>query len=336
VVLILESKKIVNNIQYIKVLKKIKMDQPPLDETKQPSPPPSTETTTTLTTTSDAYLSTHLIVPYFITAGGEIKRPEHLIAWWSRIFSFYGPDEKDRIELRFLCRLFRDALKSPPSLWTSFPHPNYSTLNKLIKKLNKAYQTNPNKAPKIVLVMNGTFCGAVGGQTLIVKYPMIIIGAGQNKTYLSGYGFQIEGKKGKGKKVVVKNMTVSGSKSYGIHGYDGLSWLCEDMTITQCGLHGVVATNTKGRLINCVITQCRGGGIYCEGNALIEMKGEQTNVDGNVTGGSSFDYGLTTYNTSSRIHLLFPLTKESISTNNHSGQNYGGFGTIDTVAAFSE
>ena len=112
------------------------------DETKQPPPPPSTETTTTLTTTSDMYLSTHLIVPYFITAGGEIKRPEHLIAWWSRIFSFYVPDDKDRIELRSLCRLFRDALK-PPHLWTTFPHPNYPTLNSLMDRLNEMYATLP-------------------------------------------------------------------------------------------------------------------------------------------------------------------------------------------------
>ena len=113
------------------------------DETKQPSPPPSTETTTTLTTTSDMYLSTHLIVPYFITAGGEIKRPEHLIAWWSRIFSFLCvPDDKDRIPLRSLCRLFRDALK-PPHLWTTFPHPNYPTLNSLMDRLNEMYAALP-------------------------------------------------------------------------------------------------------------------------------------------------------------------------------------------------
>jgi len=134
------------------------MDQPTLDETKQPSPPPSTETITTLTTTSDMYLSTHLIVPYFINAQGEIKRPEHLIAWWSRIFSFLicVPDDKDRIELRFLCRLFRDALKPPP-LYTIFPHPNYPTLNNLMDKLNIVYRKNPNKVPKIVFVMKGTF-----------------------------------------------------------------------------------------------------------------------------------------------------------------------------------
>ena len=105
------------------------------DETKQPSPSPSTETTTTLTTPSNMYLSTHLIVPYFITVGEEIKRPEHLIAWWSRIFSFVAPDGKVRRKLRFLCRLFRDALKPPPR-WTTFPHPNYPTLNELMNKLN--------------------------------------------------------------------------------------------------------------------------------------------------------------------------------------------------------
>ena len=117
--------------------------QQPQDETKQPPPPPSTETTTTLTTTSDMYLSTHLIVRYFVTAGGEIKRPEHLIAWWSRIFSFlYVPDEKDHIPLRSLCRLFRDSLKPLP-LWTSFPHPNFPTLNGLMNKLNEMYAALP-------------------------------------------------------------------------------------------------------------------------------------------------------------------------------------------------
>ena len=113
------------------------------DETKQPPPPPSTGTTTAPTTTSDMYLSTHLIVPYFITASGEIKRPEHLIAWWSRIFSFLCvPDEKDRIPLRSLCRLFRDSLKPLP-LWTSFPHPNFSSLNGLMNKLNEMYAALP-------------------------------------------------------------------------------------------------------------------------------------------------------------------------------------------------
>ena len=117
------------------------MDQPQ-DDTERPPPPPSTETQPTLATTSNAYLSTPLIVPYFINAHGEIKRPEHLIAWWSRIFSFVAPDGKVRRKLRFLCRLFRDALKPPPR-WTTFPHPNYPTLKRLMDRLNEMYATLP-------------------------------------------------------------------------------------------------------------------------------------------------------------------------------------------------
>jgi hypothetical protein len=58
-------------------------------------------------------------------------------------------------------------------------------------------------------------------------------------------------------------------------------------------------------------------------------------VDGNNIGGYSDWYGLQTYDTSSIIHLLFPLSKESVSTNNHGGRNYGGInGTIETVDSF--
>ena len=142
------------------------MAHQPQDETKQPPPPPSTETTTTLTTTSDMYLSTHLIVPYFITAGGEIKRPEHLIAWWSRIFSFlYVPDEKDHIPLRSLCRLFRDSLKPLP-LWTSFPHPNFPTLTGLMNKLNEMYAALPG----IVWDVPTSLETLVVGMKVCVKY----------------------------------------------------------------------------------------------------------------------------------------------------------------------
>jgi hypothetical protein len=70
-------------------------------------------------------------------------------------------------------------------------------------------------------------------------------------------------------------------------------------------------------------------------NALIELEGDQTKVDGNVTSGYGY-YGLRAYDTSSRIHLLFPLTKESVSTNNHNNQNFDGQGTIKTVNAFEE
>ena len=161
------------------------------------------------------------------------------------------------------------------------------------------------------------------------EYPIMIIGAGQDKTTIHG-GFQIKGTKEEKKRVDMQGMTMKGSSGYGLSAFDGLSFLCKDMTFTQCR-YGVLARDTKGRLINCVITQCGYDGIFCDENALIELEGDQTKVDGNVTSGNSSCYLLYTYDTSSTIHLLIPLTKESVSTNNHGGGNYGGHGEIAIV-----
>jgi hypothetical protein len=119
-----------------------------------------------------------------------------------------------------------------------------------------------------------------------------------------------------------------------VFGNNSLSFLCDSLTIAQCGEYGVYAEDTKGRLINCVIKQCGWSGIRCDRNALIELKGGQTKVDGNTLDGDDDVYGLEASYTSSRIHLLFPLTKESVSTNNSGGGNYGGTGTIQTVSSF--
>ena len=105
----------------------------------------------------------------------------------------------------------------------------------------------------------------------------------------------------------------------------------------HCILPGQFSINFRG--FTPPTNQCRECGIRCYENALIEVEGDQTKVDGNVTGGNSSSYGLHTYDyydTSSTIRLLFPLTKESVSTNNGGGGNYGIFrrGTIETVDSF--
>jgi hypothetical protein len=294
---------------------KQKLRQPTIEDLSELSSPATTTTNPVVPLT---YLSTRLIVPYFINFNGEIKRPEHLIAWWTRIFSFYVPDEKDHIVLRSLCRLFRDSLKPPP-LWTMFfPHQIISTqeltLLGFLNMLNKAYNENPMKAPMLVFIGKGTFAPRIWND-VDFHYPIKIIGAGQNKTFLTGYNFRIGGKKEKEKTLVVlKDMTIMRSSGTGLYASNGLSFLCERMTFTQCRFHGVHVKNTKGRLINCVITQCGFSGIACYENALIELEGSQTKVDGNSK-------GLETFDTSSRIHLLFPLTKESVSTTNSSGRD---------------
>ena len=173
---------------------------------------------------------------------------------------------------------------------------------------------------------------------VIINQAIKIFGAGRDQTIVKGGGFQIRGEKEEGKNVVLKDMTISETREDGVEGWGGLSWLCDSLTITQCRGNGVSAQNTKGRLINCVITQCGRSGIFCIENALIELKGKKTKVDGNGTRGYG-QYGLETQATSSIIHLLFPLTKESVSTNNHGGKNYGNYGgrsggTIKTVWSF--
>ena len=236
--------------------------------------------------------------------------------------------------MNFLCRLFRDALKPPP-LWTTYPHPNFSSLNALMKKMNLVYQEEPKKAPKVLFVMEGTFRNNSKSSYLVIEHPIIIIGAGQNKTVLSGYGLEIKGMKKDGKRVVLKHATVTDMTGNGLYGNNGLSFLCDRMTFTQSGSHGVCASRTKGRLLNCVITQCGGSGIYSSNGGLVELEGSQSKVDGNCTKGYSRHYGLYTYDTSSIIHLLFPLTKESVSTNNGGGGNWNANGgTIEIVDTF--
>ena len=102
---------------------------------------------------------------------------------------------------------------------------------------------------------------------------------------------------------------------------------------------------------------------------LITMNGSGTSIHTNATGGYSNKYGLNTYSTtnyglysysSSSIHLVSPLTKQSISINNGGGDifsnggkvwsggdevvsinnggggNYGGSGTIKTIEMKNE
>ena len=293
------------------------------------------------------FVQPELLPRAYWTQKGMIKRRGHLEQHWVVIYAFLDLSFVDRLKMRSYCRLFHEVEKIltvnkhghemltplPLSLWTAFPHLKYPTLNRFVDKLNRVFQKDPTKAPKIVFVMEGTFHNHDG--LVHINYPLMMIGAGRNKTFLHGYGLCIRGTKEEGKEVVVQDMTISSDPYSGLDASDGLFFLCKRMTFTQCeGVGGVVASNTKGRLINCVITQCVRSGIYCGPKALIDLEGSQTKVDGNGTNGQNKSFGLNTYGTSSRIHLLFPLTKESVSTNNRGGRNYYGCGTVETVDTF--
>ena len=282
------------------------------------------------------YLSSRLIVECH---PGDGQEPLHLFRWWKRIFELldlplYDPNHHiDRTHFRCLCNMFHASLKRMPKdlkgRFTQYPHPNHPSLASLFRRCYELYEIDPTKAPTIFFIKEGDH--EAGGR-MEIKYAMKIVGAGRDKTTIHGDGFRIQGTKEEGKEVDMQDMTIKGASQSGLWGRNGLSFLCTRMTFTQCGGHGVCAENANGRLIHCVIAQCYYSGIYCSSNALIVLEGDQTKVDGNVT--IEYGYGLETYDRSSIIHLLFPLTKESVSTNNHGAGNYGGDGTIQTVKSF--
>jgi hypothetical protein len=165
---------------------------------------------------------------------------------------------------------------------------------------------------------------------VLITEEITMSGAGRGITFVQGKGFQIEGEKGK--KCTFLDFTVHMTEGRGLYGDAGMSYDCLRMHFDQCGGHGVSAYDTKGILTNCQITQSRYSGVFSY-DSTIEIEGEETMIEKNNTKGESGWYGLNAYDFSSAIHILSPLTKESISKNNQNG-NYGGYGTIQTVNSF--
>jgi len=302
------------------------------------------------------------VIAYPLTKPGVDRIPYGVIAWWQSVFEYLEHSDYERIHLRRLCHLFKDALQPAPSgLYTVYPHPNYSSLDSLINFCNALYEEDPSRAPRVLFIKEGDHeidgyekeCSLLDPiqfqedgleikkfheHFASVKYPIKIVGAGQNKTFIHGGGFSIDAKKSSGgEQIELSQMTIHYTADCAIYGNDGLSFIGDKLTLSHCGTSGVMAMGTEGRLLNCVVTQCGLSGICSGYNALIEVAGEKTKVDGNGTLGESDSYGLHTYDTSSFIHLLAPLTKESVSFNNYNGQNYGSSrqatsgGTIQTV-----
>jgi hypothetical protein len=219
---------------------------------------------------------------------GDGQEPLHLFRWWKRIFELldlplYDPTTHiDRTHFRFLCNMFHASLeKMPDNLkgkFTQFPHLNHPSLASLFARCGELHREDPRRAPTIFYIKEGNH--EAGGK-MTIKYAMKVIGAGRDKTFIRGGGFEIGGTKEEGKNVALKEMTLQEASGFGLFDSNGLSFLCDSVTITRSGGSGVYAWNTKGRLINCVITQGRYSGIFCNGNALIELEGNQTKVDGN-------------------------------------------------------
>ena len=172
------------------------------------------------------------------------------------------------------------------------------------------------------------------GKYFVLDKPTKISGQGCGKTTLVGFGLLIQeeiGNKSDGI-VEIEELTIKGGEKNGLWAYNGMKVIMRGCTVEECQECGVEAS---GADISCDDVQVIGCGLsgVCAYNATITLSGQGTTIQGNGTVGESYSpsYGLNAFRSSANVHLVAPLTKEQISTNNGGGGNWGGGGTIEQI-----
>lgn len=257
------------------------------------------------------------------------------------IFSFITTRKsKEYIELRCLSKFVSRSLPPPP-LWTSFPHSNYATLQGLLDYLQYLRYVAMTIIPSLLFIDEGKY---VAENTYVkVRVPLTICGAGRGKTNLL-FGLEIKRNKSEGI-VEIKDLTIKGGKEHGLSAWKGMNVKLRGCSIEHCGWHemygghGVFALNADILCDDLQVTGCGHSGVYASKNATITLRGQGTSIQGNVTKGCVYEYGLKASDYRRPcIQLVYPLNKEDISKDN-SGGNWGGGGIIkqvDRVQAFEE
>ena len=262
------------------------------------------------------------------------------------IFSFLRLKKRKVLcNIRWCCKLFSDQLPLPSGLWTTFPHPNYQkypTLEKLMNRLNELHSLTllvlPASAvelPTYLFLRNGVYKIKVYKNEknkecnyLDVNLPLTIIGESRDNCIIMG-GLNLHGQKTED--IFIECVTICNSKYCGILGWNGMNCKMTNVKINSCEGNGVVVRNTKrNSMINCEICNSGFSGLYVHG-AKMTISGPKTKIHSNGTKDRKYDYGLDAFTWSSIIHVIFPLSKESISTNNNEDRNYKANGIIVTT-----
>ena len=173
-----------------------------------------------------------------------------------------------------------------------------------------------------------------GGNAIDIKIPIFIVGESRKHCIVIG-GLAMKGKKEDD--IDVQNLTLRESKGNGLYGDEGASIHLDNVSVENSGIHGVAVYDSKrNSMKNCNVSHSKWSGLAVFGGGLMTIEGNATSIHHNCTGGYSSHYGLYTESSSSSIHIVSPLTKEKISTNNYRGRNYGknydGTITIQTIA----
>ena len=132
--------------------------------------------------------------------------------------------------------------------------------------------------------------------------------------------------------VEIEDLTIKGGEENGLYAHNGMKVIMRGCSIEDCQGEGVSANGADISCDDLQVVGCGCSGVVAYSNATITLSGQGTSIQGNVTQGSSGSYGLKAYRSSSNIHLVHPLTKKKISTNNGGGGNWGGDGYIEQIS----
>ena len=183
-----------------------------------------------------------------------------------------------------------------------------------------------------LVLVKGRYTYSGSGESLPLPKPIKICGQGIGETILDGFGLEIRGSKSNGS-VVIEDLSIQGGKQYGLRAYNGMDLIVRRCKVEKCQGSGVDATNAHISCDDVQVVGCGYSGVIANSNGTVKLSGETTRIEGNVTSGDSDLYGLHTSASSSKIQIVTPLTKDTISINNVGGRNWGGPGTIQQVSA---
>ena len=162
--------------------------------------------------------------------------------------------------------------------------------------------------------------------------PIKICGQGIGETILDGFGLLIEGSKSNGS-VVIEDLSIQGGTGYGLRAHSGMDLIVRRCKVEKFEGCGVDAVNAHISCEDVQVVGCVNCGVFANYGGTVKLSGETTRIEGNVTSGNCLHYGLIPYDSSSKIQIVTPLTKDTISINNGGGGNWGGPGTIQQVSA---
>ena len=158
--------------------------------------------------------------------------------------------------------------------------------------------------------------------------PIEICGAGEGETIVSGGGFLVTNKgrsfteggeqeREKEKVVTLRDLTISRAKSSGVINTGGLPLRVINVTIEECGQHGLWAYDGAAvDATNVTISKSGESGARVESGGSLVLRGVQTSMNGNGRNGTAYSYGVCVSEEESTITIVAPLTKEVACTNN--------------------